>query len=469
MPSTPDYPLIIRNKIRACDVNSIINDRRHGQIDIANLHSDWVLVRLLNIGAYSDSDGRPLSEGKVPLERRRAGVAFELRPCPYKGARASARPDQLMNVSAMKRVRSTLAEAFGAFLYLRQKCISRLPHKELRFVDLWRIGMLTMALPRFLALRKVAPVPDGELPPYIADAQKFSAGITSLMLDLAVQEAIFGRPLSISSVTINSLMEQAERMLVGEKQVCAAPPSLIEEALRAFVYGRVHIKTTEPSLAVLISDFDALYSFASVFMDLKVFRWLITNIQMCILFQNESADENGSLRLKAECSRKTPPSNTNFTFGVASGMLSDTLLKDSRLTTLNAISAVMAQGNPSEQYELAMLISRKLISQRGIARTRLVEAYRRAAKLLQAQCIHKFVRCDMVTHLSSLQNRTMRMNTSYISAQCGQVRAASLKVLEALECGFRTSLKHTPTFSPASPQLYELINSALHSKHQESL
>jgi hypothetical protein len=193
-----------------------------------------------------------------------------------------------MNVSAMARLVSTLPAALGALLVLREGYCRRFCITELSAFDLWRIGLLALCLPAFLFLRKTRPVPDGSLPPYVADCYKLSAGITTFVYGLAVKEVVC-EPDELSWPDLDALMAEVDRMLIGDKEVCPAPPALIREALRAFLSGEVSIRTVRPPLADLICNDDGFYQFASTYIELKACQTLGTAIESVAAHQVRAA------------------------------------------------------------------------------------------------------------------------------------------------------------------------------------
>src|SRR5262245_66567194 len=82
----------------------------------ASSESEWLVSRVLDVGEFRDCDGRPIGEGKVPMERRPRGVPFELRTCSYPGRRSEVQPDRNMNVSVMTRHVSTFSDEVGALV-----------------------------------------------------------------------------------------------------------------------------------------------------------------------------------------------------------------------------------------------------------------------------------------------------------------------------------------------------------------
>jgi len=347
----------------------------HGQggDEPGDANRDWLICRVLNLGPYCDCDGRPLLEGEVPRKQWRSGVPFELRPCPYPGARAVAKPARPMNVAAMRRVLTTLPESFGLFLYIRRQYLERLCRKDLRFIDLWRAGTLTTSLPEFLTCRKVDAVPDGELPPYVADAYKFSAGVTALMMVLAFREAAPGQRGSMPAMTVESLLKKADRMLVSEKEVCAPPPTLIAEALRAYVTGKVGMKTVEPVIESLIKDFGEFLAFASVNMDLKLTLWLLTTMRECVVKNLLARVKSNERRGKKGRAARAPvlKSLTAALTGTVAPWRLDGLADAMR-------SRILKSGR-DKQFHLLHRMAEKLVSQPGEERTRLLEKLDRAA------------------------------------------------------------------------------------------
>lgn len=404
-----------------------------GGLDTSDLDRDWLIYRLLNMGAYSDRDGRPLSESKVPLEQRRLGVPFELRPCPYPGSRGTAQPARPMNISAMKRVQSTLPEALGTILHLRTIFFARYSRKTFTFRDLWRLGMIISAVPRFLAWRKVDYVVDGQLPPSIADAQKIAAGINSLMLELAVREIVSDQT---QYPSIEFLIKEADRMLIGEEQVCAAPQALIVEALKAFAEGAVSIKTSNAQIKNLITDAEAFFAFALSYADLKTFLWLLIMLHELVLH-----DASATLSLY----QKEAASNADET-------------ATRRLPTLERIRQAMLSASSVTRFRIFQKLAKNLVSQDEPLRTRLLGVFRHAITILISSTAQ-----EEFTHLREIRERfplitdsgALQIGTAL--SRCCHVESAIQELLIFIESNLRTSLGYEPIARKISPGLHELL------------
>ncbi len=368
-----------------------------------------------------------------------------------------------MNVSAMRRVLTTLPESFGLFLYLRREYLERLSRKELLFVDLWRMGVLATSLPKFLASRKLDAVPDGELPPYIADAYKFSAGVTILMMRLAFQEAAPGQRGILPAMTVESLLKKADKMLVSEREVCAAPPTLIAEALSAFVAGKVDLKTVEPPAIALIKDFDAFFAFASVNMDLKLTLWLLATMRECVVKDLLTKVKANEKRGKKGRSVRAPvlKSLTAALTGTHSPWRLDGLADAMR-------SRILKSGR-DKQCSLLNRMAAKLVSQPGEEGAQLLQKLERAAGTVQGGGAVNPI------HLAAIRKRWPRVTEAAARrcaaawGDCQSFETAALETLGALESSLRVSLGHRPIGAPLpagiltsaiGPSCTEALNSA---------
>jgi hypothetical protein len=387
---------------------------------------DWLIYRLRNMGAYCDRDGRPLGEGNLPKEQRRSGVPFALRPCPYSGARATVQPERPMNISAMRRVRSTLPEAFGAFLQLREQFFSGLAGRPFSFIDLWHLGQLAEALPRFVAWRKIDAVPDGKLPPYIADLTKLAAGVSHVMLYLAVREAFSGGRASLETMTLETLANEAERMLVGEKQVCPAPPALIKEALCAFVTGKVHLETKRSPIGALVKDFMTLLDFTLAYSDQKIFLWLLAGSHKIIICDLSSMFEEDGLL--------------------------------SRRPALDGIWAVILQRVvPANRFYLLQKLAGILVSQRSSQSPRLIESFERAGACLGGDHGSDPVHLRAIRHRWPSMDEVTARRAASATTRCLQFEAAVLEILSTLEATLRVPLGQ-PSAQRACPlALFDLV------------
>lgn len=416
---------------------------------------DLLIYRLLNMGSYSDRDGRPLLEGHVPPEQRRLGVPFELRPCPYAGARAAARPARPMNVSALKRILATLPETFGLFLYLREQYLARLPRRRMLFVDLWRVGVLITSLPRFLACRSADAVPDGELPPYIADGFKFAAGVSILMMMLAYREAVRAEGGILPAITVESLLKQADGMLVGDQEVCAAPPALIAEALSAFVAGTVSFKTVEPPIRTLIKNFDAYFAFASAYMDLKVALSLLTAMHQCLVNNllakvknQERRDAHGRFAQAAVFQSLT---------AALSQTGSDSPLQLYGLPMLEGTRSAILKSSREKRCDLFHRLAKNLVSQSGEERTQLLGALERAAGILKESGAVNPIHLDAIRNRWPRVTKVAALRCAAAWGQCAAFEAAALQTLGALEANLRVPLSHLPMDAPLPAGVLSLV------------
>lgn len=260
------------------------------------INNDWLICCLLNVSNILDCEGRPLGERKVPIEKRLSGVQFELTPCPYSGARALVQSQKQMNLSALKRLSSNLSEVFSIILILRNEYFHNLKKRNISFLNLWKLSMSINALPRYLIYSRDNMTQNGKLPTQIADAYKLSAGINQLMLELSLREIIGSNEIPIPEMNSEILAKEVDKMLVGENEVCAASPSMIVQALDAFIIGKVQTKVKAFSLTKFIQDFESYFEFATTFIDLKIFQILIRLLYECILYDFRENTQKNNLK-----------------------------------------------------------------------------------------------------------------------------------------------------------------------------
>ena len=206
----------------------------------------------------------------MPLRHRVPGVAFELRSCPYAGARAAAQPDKPMNVSAMKRVSNNIPRCFGLLLWLRS---NHAIAANAGFVDLWRFGVTAASIPKYLLFRKQSPLHSGQLPPVVADTYKMVAGVNGMLLDLACKACLLPEKRFRSAINLAWLEVESDRYLIGREQVCAAPHALISQALKIFVDGTSQLNIVLPEKP--IASLSILHKFGLACADHVVTVWLI--------------------------------------------------------------------------------------------------------------------------------------------------------------------------------------------------
>ncbi len=217
------------------------------------------------IARYRDTDGRPLGEQRTP--DLYAQVKSELKRCPYHDSRNEhALP---MNTSALKQMTRSWSEVKSTIGLLSAEYARREGRTRLDFFDLWRIAQLGLALPVFLASRRVEPVADGAMPVLIAAVYKVLLGVTSSVGTRAISAGLIRRlpgarwlvPVSWRLPTADTLYASINKgkELIGLVEVCAGPPGLILSVLEVLLAPP---PATEPSpLAEIIPSFDDYYRF----------------------------------------------------------------------------------------------------------------------------------------------------------------------------------------------------------------
>ena len=179
-----------------------------------------------------DEEGRPLGEAKAPPERLR-GVPLELRTCPYADSRKNhALP---MNVSALKQAFAHWDGVLGGIELLRSLYTAEVNLKQIRLIDVWRIGVLTSSIGDFAFLRAENPVGDLELPAPVAAVYKISLGIASTCVAMwADGSSRFDAPADADALYAYA---DANGQFIGSEQVCAGPLGMVKQTLRLVVDG----------------------------------------------------------------------------------------------------------------------------------------------------------------------------------------------------------------------------------------
>ncbi|HKO04570.1 MAG TPA: hypothetical protein VJW51_07460 [Candidatus Acidoferrales bacterium] len=355
----------------------------------------------------------------------------------------------------MKRVLATLPESFGLFLCLRERYLRGLSRKQLRFVDLWRMGALMTALPRFLAYREADAVLDGELPPYVADAHKFAAGVNGLMMLIAFWEALRGRGGGLPAMSVASLLKEADGLLVGDQEVCAAPPALIAEALRAYVAGTVSFKTAEPRIQTLLPDPDAFFAFASAFLDLKVVLWLLAIMRQGLVnsllatFKNQQ-QRGGRGRSAAQAAFQSLTAALVPMSGASSS-------HPCALPMLDGVRSAILKTGRDKRLDLFHRLARKLISQSGEERTQLLAALRRAAAVLKQTGPVNPVHLDAIRSRWPQVNKAAARRCAAAWGQCVGFEGIALETLGALEANLRVPLGQPPLDAPLPRGIFSSV------------
>ncbi len=189
-----------------------------------------------NVIRFRDADGRPLGEGKLPIEMI-AHVPMTLRTCVYAGSRFQhAQP---MNLSALQQVRRHWDDCRGLLAWLRQLHLELTGSDRVTLSALWRIAQLGQSLPAWLTLRHAAPIADGALPPAIAVVFKVVAGLTLAIQSQHLAAVLSGTDDTTAAADRTRLIDHCETqgLLIGATEVCAGPLMMIAEILDLLIDG----------------------------------------------------------------------------------------------------------------------------------------------------------------------------------------------------------------------------------------
>lgn len=173
-----------------------------------------------------DAEGRPLFEGRASKDMQ-AIAPLEHAVCPYAGSRY--KHEKPMNVSGLRQMRSHWGDVIAGLEYIRG--LYPQPTSHIRYIDLWRLCNLGEFLTPFLLYRRDNPVPNGQLPPHVADIYKIVIGLITATRQLAFASLLRGaekidEPLDYA--TLLAFVEE-NKLFIGPTEVCAGPEPLIRE------------------------------------------------------------------------------------------------------------------------------------------------------------------------------------------------------------------------------------------------
>ncbi len=214
---------------------------------------------------YRDTEGRPLGEQKATTVYSHTPTVHKV--CPYQGSRHQH--EKPMNVSALKQMSTNWGVISGVLALLNQQYRTREGVKELDYFDLWRITSIGALYPSFLILRARDALADGQIPVFIAGVYKVLIGISGVVAKQALISSLRKRHLLSRLVlraapyTPQALLAHVEESgaFIGQREVCAGPPKLVEQALRALMLGEADCEQSRAALQEIEADDERLYQF----------------------------------------------------------------------------------------------------------------------------------------------------------------------------------------------------------------
>jgi hypothetical protein len=270
------------------------------------------LAQLLVLTEVLDQDGRPILEGKSPLmsavERAKALV-----PCPFEQSPSRFGQAKPMNMAALEQVRANFGDFLALLARLRRLRSELVGGRPLRLLDQHQICMYGEVLPRWMLLRAHVAA-GGGLAQFSARRVPIEVGIvfktvrgllrlTRLLLDrphevvarlpaqrrralgldqvprhrpkkstdqaapFVYDRAAAGQACQQAAFTAEDLSTITEEfgLLIGDEEVCAAPPGMITATLAALVDadGRGPAEALSAELEAALADAVGLDRFAS--------------------------------------------------------------------------------------------------------------------------------------------------------------------------------------------------------------
>jgi hypothetical protein len=213
-------------------------------------------------------------------------------------------------------------------------------------------------------------------------------------------------------------------MLVGHEEVCAAPPALIAEAMRAFVDGCVTIKTAAPPLEKVIKDVEALFTFASARADQHLFLWLLTSMHKCVVYELVEAVQGQEKRQE--------------------------------LATPDGLRRAIFESDPARRLDLLQGLAASLVSQAGLARRRLLEIFARAAgSICDPVAVDAGLHGVIRNRWPSMTNRAA-LRVARAVTRCLRFEAVALELLAVLESDLRAPLGQPLAERPVQLGLFDL-------------
>jgi hypothetical protein len=210
-----------------------------------------------------DVDGRPLGEHAAP-ESARVGVEFQRRACPYEGHRRGTP----MNVSALKQMTSSWAEALADIVVLRELYLREPRPAPFTHFDLWRIATFGTLVPGFLAMRPTKPLASGELPVRVSADFKVFLGTASASMWL-MRRGITTPETPLELEHFLGLLEE-QRLLINTTtavvprapdfvEACAGPPHMFRDAFESVLGTK--LPTVPSALRSIVGDVEGLFAF----------------------------------------------------------------------------------------------------------------------------------------------------------------------------------------------------------------
>ena len=210
-------------------------------------------------------NGRPLDEnaarhiGSMRDDLARDGIATIHAPSQYRDSRSS-RPDAVYNRSALEELQANRQPMLDGMAWVRSIVVTDIDSQEPTVKDLQTLSTILIALPQFLTLRAENPVPLDAIPNSVGIMFKAGQGLHEYA-DVLTQA---GQGDDLAHPDIVYRTADKEGALLGEDEVCAAPPNTIRQTVDALVNG-VGGDPERSELQDLVPDADALVTFSKIF------------------------------------------------------------------------------------------------------------------------------------------------------------------------------------------------------------
>ncbi|MBL8860605.1 MAG: hypothetical protein JNK02_01215 [Planctomycetes bacterium] len=239
------------------------------------------ILDLIHLGRVLDADGRPLYESKAPADLQ-ARAPARLAPYGFSDSPSRTASGRPVRVDAYEQVRTHLDEVLWTFQVLRDLHERASGEPIGALADVRRLCTMGQSVPRYLRAaayfgrtppRDPATLDEVRLPVPAAVLFKSIVGITSLIDHVLAQdpEAVIcdstsasGGTLQARSWTAEKLLAAAETggLLVGPREACAAPSSMILRTLRTLLQGRGG-EARPPSLAPILAEPERFVRFSA--------------------------------------------------------------------------------------------------------------------------------------------------------------------------------------------------------------
>lgn len=170
-----------------------------------------------------DDEGRPVSERRADAVVR-AGVEFDMRPCPYHDIREG----HLMNVSALAQITQYQHDALAEMAAFR-----RAAGENASWFDMLACIVDLLSQPAIYLLQHHSE--RGPVPAKMAVCHKLAAGFFGVLRDIHERLALGAN----IELTTDGLMEVVNKSgaLLGANEACAGPPQMIRRACAALMEG----------------------------------------------------------------------------------------------------------------------------------------------------------------------------------------------------------------------------------------